>query len=108
MLLLNHGARLGHHAQRGEGWWLVGSLLQLLLLGAIVVLAVLVGQRLTGRSAGRADRTGAVPPAPAGIAPVPDEALTELRLRYARGEVSREDYLRAAADLGPPVTAAGG
>lgn len=108
MLLLNHGARPGHLAQRGEGWWLVGSLLQLLLLGAIVVLAVLVAQRLIGRSAGRADRTDAVAPAPAATGPVPDEALIQLRLRYARGEVSREDYLRTAADLGSPVTAAGG
>ncbi len=108
MLLLDHGARLGHHAPRGEGWWLVGALLQLLLLGAIVVLAVLVGQRLMGRAAGRADRTDNVPAAPAATAPVPDEALTQLRLRYARGEVSREEYLRTAADLGSPVTAAGG
>jgi uncharacterized membrane protein len=40
-----------------------------------------------------------------------DAALTELRLRYARGEVSREDFLAADADLRgvaippPPATA---
>ncbi|MEY2421348.1 MAG: hypothetical protein QOI95_1415 [Acidimicrobiaceae bacterium] len=31
--------------------------------------------------------------------PVHDVALEQLRLRYARGEVSRTDYLQAATDL---------
>lgn len=30
----------------------------------------------------------------------PDPALHELRLRYARGDIDRDDYLRRAADLG--------
>jgi hypothetical protein len=44
-----------------------------------------------------------MPAAPAGP-PVHDAALEQLRLRYARGEVSRTDYLQAATDLGgrPP------
>ena len=36
------------------------------------------------------------PPMP----PATDPALTEARMRYARGELSRDDYLRIAADLG--------
>jgi len=43
----------------------------------------------------------------AGSAPA-DDALSVLRLRYARGEVSREEFLLAHGDLGggsPPVEA---
>ncbi|MDP8954119.1 MAG: hypothetical protein M3N37_04230 [Actinomycetota bacterium] len=36
-------------------------------------------------------------------APGQDEALAPLRLRYARGEISRDEYLQVAADLGAPV-----
>jgi len=31
-----------------------------------------------------------------------DEALNEIRLRYARGEVTREEFLRVNKDLGGP------
>jgi len=35
-----------------------------------------------------------------------DPALAELRLRYARGDVSRDDYLQRSADLtGKPLEA---
>jgi uncharacterized membrane protein len=30
----------------------------------------------------------------------PDEALATLRMRYARGEMTREEFLQANADLG--------
>ena len=49
------------------------------------------------RSAPRSPRPAparVVPPAPA------DPALQELRVRYARGDISREDYLERGADLG--------
>ena len=32
-----------------------------------------------------------------------DEALATLRMRYARGEVSRDEFLQASDDLGAPV-----
>lgn len=35
-----------------------------------------------------------------GVAARPDGALEELRLRYARGEMTREDYTQRLADLG--------
>lgn len=49
-------------------------------------------------------------PALAGVAPVAaatsrvDDALAVLRMRYARGEISRADYVQASVDLGemPP------
>jgi hypothetical protein len=36
-----------------------------------------------------------------------DPALAALRLRYARGELSREEFLRTSADLGAPPPADG-
>ena len=33
----------------------------------------------------------------------PDAALEEARVRYARGEITREQYIEIASDLGGPV-----
>jgi uncharacterized membrane protein len=38
-------------------------------------------------------------------APRVDEALRETRMRYARGELTREQFLQIAADLGEPTPA---
>ncbi|MFN2614612.1 MAG: hypothetical protein ABR552_07325 [Actinomycetota bacterium] len=32
-----------------------------------------------------------------------DPAIQQLRMRYARGDISRDDYLSAARDLGDPA-----
>lgn len=66
----------------------------------LVVLAIVVGfagafvfNRLAGRRASW--------PSPAGVAGAPaGDALTIVRLRYARGEIDREQFLQATADLG--------
>jgi uncharacterized membrane protein len=44
------------------------------------------------------------PAVPAAVAPPEGDALAVLRLRYARGEISRDEYLQATTDLGgaPP------
>lgn len=34
----------------------------------------------------------------------PDTALQEARMRYARGEMTREDFLQVSTDLGGPST----
>ena len=34
-----------------------------------------------------------------------DPAMTELRVRYARGDISWDEYLRRSSNLGAPVTA---
>jgi uncharacterized membrane protein len=79
------------HAGHGHPfWWLVMFLLFALLVG---VAAALAFRWLAGRQA------RAVPLAPA-VAGVGDDALGIVRLRYARGEIDRDQFLQATADLG--------
>jgi putative membrane protein len=82
--LRDHGA---------QAWGLSSGLHTVLLLLAIAALVVgilvLLQQR---RAAGPVAVTSPTPP--------PDPALAELRQRYARGELDRDDYLRRTADLG--------
>lgn len=94
------------HMRQGErfdgmghagGWWWLGGLLWVILIAAIVTAAVVIGIRLVRRAG-----PGIPPAGPTGARPL-DPAAAELRLRYARGEVSREEYLQRAADLGVPV-----
>jgi putative membrane protein len=93
MHLLAHGP-FGYRWEN-DYWW-VASFVWFLLIGGLVALAVLLALRLTGRSPTAA--TAAGPPRSA-----LDPAVNELRLRYARGEISRDEYLRTAADLGAPL-----
>lgn len=77
-----------------HGWWgifggIVPSLLLLILIG-VGVWAVL---RFTSRRAA----SGA---AGVGTIPVRDGALEELRFRYARGEIGREEFVQRSRDLG--------
>ncbi len=98
MEYLWEGGRLGHWGYSGDGAWVVGGFLWLLLMAGLVAAAVVLVLRATGGPAAPDRRP--VGPAPAAVT---DPAVTELRLRYARGDISREDYLRAAADLGVTV-----
>lgn len=78
----------------GYPWWpaLMGWILPLLLvlgMGALVTWGVL---RATERGRGLGEwRSPAARPG--------DSALEQARLRYARGEVAREEFLQIAADL---------
>jgi putative membrane protein len=77
-----------------HGFWLFGVIpfLMFLVLVAVAVWAVL---RLSSRPAGPAafgPRTA--PPMPR------DPAVEELRVRYARGELDREEFLQRSRDLG--------
>lgn len=95
--VLNHGFPLLH-------WLFFGAFVAALAL-AVVVLVHL------WRNPGRlqpvhpwAPRAGGPPPP----APGPDPALTELRVRYARGELTWDDYRERSANLGYPVAGAAG
>jgi len=79
-----------HHGHALFAW------LFLALVAALFVLAVLAVIFLWRRSvrAGPLTRAGFEQPSPS------DPAVAELRMRYARGEVSPEEYARRLADLG--------
>jgi putative membrane protein len=78
-----------HHGGHRFLW-----LLLLILFLALVVLAVSRLLRLT-RSGG----SGAAGGAPA------DAAVESVRLRYARGEIDRDEFVRVSSDLGVPPPA---
>jgi uncharacterized membrane protein len=77
---------------------LLRIVIAVVLVSALAALIAYVVVRITNR---RAHLQPAV--AQAGAPTMHDAALAQLRLRYARGEVSRTDYLQAAADLGAPI-----
>jgi len=75
----------------GPHWFGLIPMLMIAVLIGVVVWAVV---RLT-REGGRA----AIAAGPAAVATRADAALEELRLRYARGEMTREDYGERLQDL---------
>lgn len=78
---------------RGHGaWGLVGDVLPMVLLIVLIGVAVWAVLRVT-----RHDRVPVA--AVAGV----DGALGEVRLRYARGEMNREEFLEKSHDLGGSV-----
>jgi hypothetical protein len=66
----------------------------------VIGLVVWAALRLSGRRGPAAFRGPGGPWAAEWSRPGPDAALQAARLRYAQGEISREEYLRLAADLG--------
>ena len=95
----------GHHG--------LGVLLFFLLLVVLIGAAVFVAVRLADRGRGARDRRGPrMGPWMAGPMYGRDPALEHARVRYARGELTRDEYLRVVNDLGgspppepPPVAA---
>ncbi len=84
-----------HHAAWGGPGGIV-LLLLLVLVAAVLVWAIV---RLTQER-----RMAGMPAAAPGAPHRPDAAIEQARLRYARGELDREAFLRIAADLGAPAT----
>jgi putative membrane protein len=72
------------------------ALLVVLVLVALVCLAVVWAFRLT---------RGPRPAALAAGMPPRDPALDSVRMRYARGEIGRDEFLQTSADLGAPLPA---
>lgn len=68
------------------------------LLPPLVLVALIVGAVLFARSLGRSRQAGRTPPS---------SALDILNARYARGEIGREAYLQARADISPAPAAGG-
>jgi uncharacterized membrane protein len=79
---------VGHHRP-------LAMLLVMFAVAALIGVAVYVAVRLASRHPG-----AAMPGAHA------DAALEQARMRYARGELTRDDYTRVVTDLGgrPPAS----
>jgi putative membrane protein len=90
-----------------HGWWpgVIHELVPLLFLAAFVLLAVWAVRRITDER--RLVAAGTAPLVGPGAA---DAAVHELRLRYARGELDRDEFMQRVRDLGgegpepPPPT----
>jgi len=81
-------------------------MIAIVVITALAALVAYLVVRLTNRRAGHGPLTPytATPAmAMAGPPSAGDAAFDQLRMRYARGEVTRADYLQAASDLGAPV-----
>jgi uncharacterized membrane protein len=87
---------LGYHYGGPSAYgWTVFALQLVIVLGIVwLVASLLLGGRL-GRGRPAVAAAGPVLPPRAG-----DDALAVLRMRYARGEIERDQYLQATADLG--------
>jgi uncharacterized membrane protein len=83
------------------GWHILGGILPVLLFLILIGVGIWAIVRVT--SANRAQFAGAA------TAPMhrPDPALEELRLKYARGDMSREEFVARSRDLGAMVPEAG-
>lgn len=80
------------HVGDGMGWWMLwGGLMMILFWGAIIALIVWAIQTVTRRDSSQTYPPDSSPSArtPLGIA----------KERYARGEISREEFQRIKGDL---------
>lgn len=79
------------HGIWGWGWMIFGSLLMVFFWGGLIALVVLAVRGLTGGSQRqRSDRAEA---APSG------NALDIVQIRYAKGEITREEFEQIRDDL---------
>jgi uncharacterized membrane protein len=92
--------RAGHNGGPSDLAWVIFALLLVLLLLTIVSLALDAYHRSQGGP--RPFSKWLSPGGPPEFAPG-RRALAVLDMRYARGEVSRKDYLQAREDLGTPL-----
>lgn len=80
------------HAADGMGWWMLwGGLMMVLFWGAIIALVVWAIQSVTRRGADQAQppQSGTAPP----------RALDIAKERYARGDITREEFEQIKRDL---------
>jgi putative membrane protein len=79
------------------GWHILGGILPMLLFLILIGVGIWAIVRVTSANRVQFAGTGAMP------MPRNDPALEELRLQYARGDVSREEFVQRSRDLGAAV-----
>lgn len=76
------------HGVDGMGWWMLwGAFMMLLFWGGLIALAVWAVRSFTGDGRGGGNTAN------------DNRALTVAEERYARGEISREEFLQIKSDL---------
>jgi putative membrane protein len=97
------GNELWHEGARhaDDTWWggPLHFLVLLLLVGLLVVGVVWLVRRLAPAAAAPAPAPAAAQPVAPSLTPASDPAVSALRMRYAKGEVSREEFQRTMDDL---------
>jgi putative membrane protein len=83
-----------------HGWWWpwFGGVLPLLLFVILIGFAVWAVIRFSSHPRA-VPSAGPVPPSP----PARDPVLEEVRLQYARGQISREEFVQRSIDLGGSI-----
>jgi putative membrane protein len=92
--------RFGPGPYHHGGYPILHLVIGFAFLALIVLLAVYVVKLMTSANHAQTIPAAHAPPA----LPAEDAALREARMRYARGEMTREEYLQVSSDLGgrPP------
>jgi putative membrane protein len=100
--------RFGRGIQYAPAHHWIAGIVMLVMFAVLIGVIVWAVVRITRTDAlRRGPALSGPPPPPAMTAPAEDAALTTLRMRYARGEIDRDEYVRVASDLGitpPPET----
>jgi putative membrane protein len=86
---------MGVHGPGFGGFGMIGMLMQLVVMVGLIVGVVLLVVWLWRRF-GPACRTAGVPQQPVNLGPSAREVL---QIRYARGEITREQYQQMLADI---------
>ncbi len=107
-----------HHEVYRDGWgaghWFLGMLCVAALAALVVLLVTWAMRRHDDRNPSSPPAAGwGAPPAPGafqtpgamGPALAGDPAVAHTRMRYARGELTRDQYAQVMADLGLPLPA---
>lgn len=94
---LGRGIPVRHH----DGWWWPDVWHVVFTVALIAVLVLLAVWLVTSIRRTQSAQAPAAPIPPA--ASSEDAALREARMRYARGEITREQYLQISEDLSGPT-----